>query len=211
MENILKYNYILNKTNITFFEILERRDQLTSEDPFVNVGCKKLCEEIIGLNLNLNFELNKDDLETIKFIVIDDLNFDGKIDFLKELINVEYVYINGNNGIGKIIDLSAIQYLKKIKYLNIHNCLIQDLLPISNLIEIEYLLLRNNPLKTIKPVCHFKKIKKLEISYQPDCRKEEYFTYDETEFEELKINSVNCEIKFVSFDALTNEYFTKTL
>ena len=211
MKNILKYNYILNRINLGFFGTLERRNQLTSEDPFVNVGCEKLCKEIIASNLNLNFELKKEDLEMMTFVIIDELNFDGKIDLLEELVNIEYIYINGNNGIGKTKDLTALQNLKKVKYLDIHNCSIDNLEPISKLTEIEYLLLRNNPLKTIKPICHFKKLKKIEVSYQPDYRKEEYFTHDETEFEELKANSINCEIKFTAFNPKMNEYYTKVM
>ena len=202
---------MLNRTNLDFFEVLERRNQLTSEDPFVNVGCEKLCKEIIASNLNLNFELKKEDLEIITFVIIDELNFDGKIDLLEELLNIEYIYISGNNGIGKTKDLMALQNLKKIKYLDIHNCSIDNLAPISKLTEIEHLLLRNNPLKTIKPICHFKKLKKIEVSYQPDYRKEEYFTHDETEFEELKTNSINCEIKFTAFNPKMNEYYTKVM
>lgn len=211
MNDLIKYNYILNKTHLNFFEVLERRNQLTIEDPFVNVGCEKLCKEIIASNLNLNFELKKEELEIITFVIIDELNFDGNIDLLQELVNIEYIYISGNNGIGKTKDLTALQNLKKVKYLDIHNCLIDNLTPINKLTEIEYLLLRNNPLKTIKPIWHFEKLKKIEISYQPDYRKEEYFIYDETEFEKLKTNSTNCEIKFIAFDSEINEYYTKTL
>lgn len=91
MKNILKYNYILNKTNLDFFEVLERRNQLCDEDPFVSVGFEKLCKEIIAPSLNLNFELKKEDLEIITFVIIDELNFDGKIDLLEELENIEYI------------------------------------------------------------------------------------------------------------------------
>ena len=86
--------------------------------------------------------------------------------------------------------MTILQNLKKLKYLDIHNCLIEDLTPISKLTEIEYLLLRNNPLKTIKPIYHFKKLKKIELSNE----EEECFAYDETEFEQLKANSTNCNI-----------------
>lgn len=211
MKNILKYNYILNKTNLDFFEVLKRRSQLCDEDPFANVGCEKLCKEIITPVLNLNFELKKEDLEIMTFVIIDELNFDGKIDLLEELVNIEYIYISGINGIGKTKDLTVLQNLKKIRYLDIHNCLIDNLTPLNKLTEIEYLLLRNNPLITIKPICHFKKLKKIEISYQLDYRIEEYFTYNENEFEELKSNSENCEMKFTAFNSKLNEYYTKVL
>ena len=161
--------------------------------------------------MHLNFELKIEDLEIIRYVIIDELDFDGNIDLLEELINIEHIYISGINGIGKTKDLTPLLKLKKIKYLNIHNSSIEDLSPISKLTEIEYLLLRNNPLKTIKPILHFKKLKKIEISYQADYKKEEYLTYDETEFEELKINSINCEIKFTSFNPELNEYYTKVI
>ena len=190
MINIIKYNYILNKTNLDFLEVLNRRGQLRDKDPFVNVGCEKLCKDIIASNLNLNFELKKEDLKIITFVIIDELNFDGKIDFLEELINIEHIYISGINGIGKTKDLKVLQNLKKLKYLNIHNSSIDDLTPLSKLTEIEYLLLSNNPLKTIKPIYHFEKLKKIELSNEG----EECFVYNETEFEELKSNSTECEI-----------------
>lgn len=211
MKNILKYNYILNRTKLNFFEVLERRYQLSNENPFVNIGCEKLCKEIIASNLDLNFELKKEDLETITFVIIDELNFDGKIDFLDELINIEYIYISGINGIGKTKDLTPLQNLKKIKYIDIHNSSINDLTPINKLTEIEYLFFKNNPLKTIKPIYHFRKLKKIELSNQPDKNIEEYFTYDEKEFEKLKANSINCEIKYTAFNSEINEYYTKVI
>ena len=87
--------------------------------------------------------------------------------------------------------MTALKNLKNLKYIDIHNCLIDDLEPISELTEIEYLLLRNNPLKTIKPICHFKKLKKIEMSNP----KEYSFNYNQSEFKQLKTNSINCEVK----------------
>lgn len=209
MENILKYNYILNKTKLNFFDVLERRNQLVKENPFVNVGCQKLCIDLIGSKINVNFELKNKDFTIIKFIIIDELIFDGNIDSFEKLFNLEYIYISGINCNGKIKDLLALQKLKKLKYLNIHNCLINDLTPLSKSSELEQILLRNNPLKTIKPICNLKKLRKLEVSYQLDSRFDEYFLYDETEFEDLKKNSKNCKINFTSFDLDLNEYYTK--
>lgn len=211
MENILKYNYILNKTNLTFFEVLERKTKFPYLNPFVNYGCEKFCEEIIAPNLNLNFILKKEDFEIIRFVIIDERNFNGKIDFLEELINLEYLYISGINGVGKTSNLTPLKNLKKIKYIDIHNCSIDDLTPISGLTEIEYLLLSDNPVKTIKPISHFKKLRKIKLFFQADYRKEERLTYNDSEFEELKKNSINCEIEFTAFNSESNEYYTKVL
>lgn len=195
MENYIKYNFFLNKTDFSFFELLKVRSQLRDINPFENVGCFELYREILGRNLNLNYELKEKDFENIKFVIIDDFYFDGNLDCLDRCINLEYIYICGINGTGKTKDLTPLQKLKKIKYLDINYALISDLSPISKLTEIEELHLLENPLKTIKPICNFKKLKKLKLHYNNLNYDElESYAFDTNEILELKRNSPNCKI-----------------
>ena len=195
MKNFMLYSYFLNKTNLSFFEMLNIRRQLRDENPFENVGCFELWKKIYGNNRNLIYKLKEEDFEKIKFVIIDDFYFDGNLDFLKRCVNLEYIYICGINGKGKTKDLTPLQNLKKIKYLNINYSLIDDLTLISKLTEIEELSLLENPLKTIKPICNFKKLKKLKLHYNNlNYDDLESHAFDENEILELKSNSPNCKI-----------------
>lgn len=195
MKNIIRLNYFLNKTNLSFFEVLNVRRKLRDENPFENVGCLDLYKKIIGGNHDRDFELKKEDFEKVKFVIIDDLHFDGNLDSLEKCINLEYVYVCGINGKGKTKDLTPLQNLIKIKYLDINYSLIDDLTPISKLPEIEELYLLENPLRTIKPICNFKKLKKLKLHYNNLNYDElESYVFDENEILELKSNSPNCKI-----------------
>jgi internalin A len=195
MKDYIKYNYFLNRTSLSFFEILNIRSQLRDENPFENVGCFELWKKIFGNNRNLIYILKEEDFEKIKFVIIDDFYFDGNLDFLGKCVNIEYVYVCGINGKGKTKDLTPLQNLKKIKYLDINYSLINDLTPISNLTEIEELYLLENPLKTIKPICHFKKLKKLKLHYNNlNYNELESYAFDENDILELKSNSPSCKI-----------------
>lgn len=188
MKNFLLYNFFLNKTNLCFFEILNIRTKLRHENPFENVGCFELWKKIYGNNRDFIYQLKEEDLEQIKFVIIDDFYFDGNLDFLENCTNLEFLYVCGINGKGKTKDLTSIQKLTKIKYLDITYSLIDDLTPIRHLTEIEELCLYENPIKTIMPISHFKKLKKLKLNYYNS-------SYDENEILELKKNSPKCEIK----------------
>lgn len=188
------YNYFLNKTNLSFLEILNIRTELRHENPFENVGCFELWKKIYGNNRDFIYQLKEEDFEQIKFVIIDDFYYDGNLDFLDKCANLEFLYVCGINGKGKTKDLTPLQNLKKIKYLNINYSLIDDLTPISNLTEIEELYLYENPIKTIKPILHFKKLKKLKLNNNLDYDDLESYDYDKNEILELKSNSPNCEI-----------------
>jgi hypothetical protein len=54
----------------------------------------------------LNFILIKEDFEITKFIIIDELDFNGNFEFLEKLVNLEYLCINGINGICKTNNLT---------------------------------------------------------------------------------------------------------
>lgn len=193
MKNFILYNYFLNKTNLSFFELLTIRSQLRDENPFENVGCFELWKKIFGDNRNLIYMLKEEDFEKIKFVIIDDFYFDGNLDFLEKCVNLEYVYVCGINGKGKTKDLTPLQNLKKIKYLNISYSLIVDLSPISEHTEIEELYLLENPLKTLKPICNFKKLLKLKLHYSNlNYDDLESYTFDENEILEIKRNSPKC-------------------
>ena len=195
MKNFILYNYFLNKTNQSFLEMLNIRTQLKDENPFENVGCFELWKEIFGNNRNLIYMLKEDDFEKIKFVIIDDFYFDGNLDFLEKCVNLESLYVCGINGKGKTKDLTPLQNLKKIKYLNINYSLIDDLTPLCKHTEIEELFLLENPLKTIKPICNFKKLKKLKLHYNNINYDElESYVFDKNEILELKSNSPNCVI-----------------
>lgn len=195
MKNFILYNYFLNKTNLSFLEMLNIRTQLRDENPFENVGCFELWKKIFCNNRNLIYQLKEEDFEKIKFVIIDDFYFDGNLDFLEKCVNLESLYVCGINGKGKTKDLTSLQNLKKIKYLNINHSLIDDLTPISKLTEIEELYLLGDPLKTIKPICNFKKLKKLKLHYNNlNYDDLESYAFDENEILELKSNSPNCKI-----------------
>ena len=195
MKNYIKYIYFLNKSNLSFFEVLNVRRQLRDENPFENVGCFELWKKIYGNNRDFIYQLKEEDLEEIKFVIIDDFYFDGNLDFLEKCINLQYIYICGINGKGKVNDLTPLQNLNKIKYLDINYSLINDLTPISKHTEIEELYLLENPLKTIKPICNFKKLIKLKLHYNNlNYDESESYDFDKNEILELKSNSPNCEI-----------------
>ena len=189
------YNYFLNTTNISFFEILDVRTQLRNENPLENVGCFELWKKIYGNNRDFSYQLKEEDLEQIKFVIIDDFYYDGNIDFLEKCVNLECIYVCGINGKGKIKDLAPLQNLKKIKYIDINYSLIDDLTPLSKHTEIEELYLLENPLKTIKPICNFKKLKKLKLHFSNSSYDElESYVFDKNEILELKSNSPKCQI-----------------
>ncbi|WP_426094068.1 hypothetical protein [Flavobacterium sp. DSR2-3-3] len=195
MKNFILYNYFLNQTNLSFLEMLNIRTQLRDENPFENVGCFELWKKIFGNNRNLIYILKEEDFEKIKFVIIDDFYFDGNLDFLEKCVNLESIYVCGINGKGKTKDLTPLQNLNKIKYLDINYSLIDDLTPISNLTEIEELYLLENPLTTIKPICYFKKLKKLKLHYNNlNYDDLQSYAFDENEILELKSNSSNCKI-----------------
>ena len=195
MKNFILYNYFLNKTKLNFFDVLKVRSQLRDENPFENVGCFELWKNIYGNNRDLIYQLKDEDFEKIKFVIIDDFFFDGNLNFLEKCVNLESLYVCGINGKGKTKDLTPLQNLKKIKYLDINYTLIDDLTPISKHTEIEELFLLENPLKTIKPICNFKKLKKLKLHYNNINYDElESYVFDKNEILELKSNSPNCEI-----------------
>ena len=177
MKNFLLYNFFLNKTNLCFFEILNIRTELRHENPFENVGCFELWKKIYGNNRDFTYQIKEEDLEQIKFVIIDDFYFDGNLDFLENCTNLEFLYVCGINGKGKTKDLTPLQNLKKIKYLNINYSLIDDLTPISKLTEIEELYLLENPLRTINPICNFKKLNKLKLHYN-DLNYDDSESYD---------------------------------
>ncbi len=196
MKNFIMYNYFLNKTNLSFIEMLNIRTQLRHENPFENVGCFELWKKIYGNSRDLIYKLKEEDFEKITFVIIDDFYFDGNLDFLEKCVNLEYIYVCGINGKDKTKDLTPLQNLNKIKYLNINYSLIDDLTPLSKLTEIEELYLLENPLKTIKPICNFKKLKKLKLHYNNSSYDDlESYVFDENEILELKSNSPNCKIK----------------
>lgn len=193
MKNFILYNYFLNKTNLSFFEVLNIRHQLRDENPFENVGCFELWKKIYGNNRDLKYQLKDEDFENIKFVIIDDFFFDGNLDFLEKCVNLESLYVCGINGKSKVKDLTPLQNLKKIKYLDVNYSLVDDLSPISKLTEIEELYLLENPLKTIKPICNFKKLKKLKLHYNNlNYDDLESYAFDENEILELKSNSPEC-------------------
>ncbi len=175
--------------------MLNIRTQLKDENPFENVGCFELWKEIYGSNRNLIYILKEEDFEKIKFVIIDDFFFDGNLDFLEKCVNLEFLFVCGINGKGKTKDLTPLQNLKKIKYLDINYTLIDDLTPICKHTEIEELYLLENPLRTIKPICNFKKLKKLKLHYNNSSYDDlESCAFDENEILELKSNSPGCEI-----------------
>lgn len=176
---------------MSFFEMLNIRTKLRHENPFENVGCFELWKKIYGNNRDFIYQLKEEDLEQIKFVIIDDFYFDGNLDFLENCINLEFLYVCGINGKGKTKDLTPFQNLKKMKYIDINYSLIDDLTPISNLTEIEDLYLLENPLRSIKPISNFKKLKKLKINNNLDHDDLESCDFYKNEILKLKSNSPN--------------------
>lgn len=203
--NILKSDVSkIEKLDLTYTSIKEARiknsgGKLTEEE--IQKDYHEL-ESIEGLqyftglkSLNLTLSFAPDisplkDLTNLQYLNIS-RNYrldDDSINNLSELTNLEQLDISSDG----ISDLTPLKNLKKLKALNLYSDHIYDLSPIKDLDQLEEINMSGstrdgfNNVKDISVLKNFKKLKKLDISYNP---------VDEGSINSLKKVLPNCEIK----------------
>jgi hypothetical protein len=171
----------------SFDDILSIQGELKDVDPFKYTGTKEIQANIEG-QVFPNPETGDDsDYSKIKYIVVEDIDFDGNIDFLERCINIEQLNISGVCCEGKINGLQPLEKLTKLNYIDFHSHSISDVSSLSKLEKLETLILWGNPIKSIKPIVHLKNLKNVQFS-----------VVEEGELFELLKNSTDATVTYVS-------------
>ncbi len=186
--NIISKHLTWHLAGKSFQDILAIQKELTMDTPFLFGGTNEI-QKYIGGQIYLPPELLKEsDFEKITYIIIDDQEFDGNLDFISKCTNIEQIIIKtSSRSINKIASLSPLQNLKKLRLLHLvfHN--VSDLSPLSAFENLEDIDLLSNPIKSIKPLVNFRNLKKVRVSNAED----------EDVFELLK-NSNNAIVDYYS-------------
>lgn len=183
----LTYNLHWQEQGWDFEEILQVRNQLKDDDPFLSADTLRI-QEFIGKEKHPYKDIP--DFEKLEFLYIDDSDFNGNLDFLELCPNLKHLYILGISVKVKICDLTPVKILNQLEYLSLEYHQITNLKPIQNLENLRELYLCDNPLETIKPICGFSRVKKLELPKIP-----------EYEVFQILENSTEAEVSYI------NSYF----
>ncbi len=186
-KDIISYhkNWILN--GYSFEDIITIQGKLKDEDPFMYAGTSQI-QEHIGGQVHPQVKILEDsDYTKIKYIVIENIDFNGNINFLERCINIEQLNISGVCCEGKIKDILVLENFTNLKYIDFHSHSISDISPLSKLDNLETLILWGNPIKYIKPIIHLKNLKNVQFS-----------VVEEDEVFELLRNSQDARVKYVS-------------
>lgn len=168
-----------------FKDIQTIRRELIELDPFLKIGTSVIQKKIGGIVPEKI--ISQKDLLLLTFLIVDDPDFDGDIEFLKYCRNLKQLFISGNNSIGKIENLQPLQKLHNLEYVYLERQNIIDLSPLSNLQNLKALFLYNNPIETLKPVASLSKLQYAEFS-----------RVKEKEVAALLRNSQTCRVSFTS-------------
>ncbi len=185
----------------TFDNILAIQNKLHDENIFSEAGTNEISKHIGNHASSAVKLIEEQDLEKITYIIIDEQEFDGNLDFISKCTNIEQIVIKtSSKSPNKIANLSPLQTLKKLRLLHLvfHN--VSDLAPLSGLENLEDIDLLSNPIKSIKPLINFGNLKNVRISEAED----------EDVFELLK-NSNNAIVDYYSkeFDVSFKAYWIK--
>ncbi|MBK5192654.1 MAG: hypothetical protein JJE07_05475 [Flavobacteriaceae bacterium] len=153
----LTYNLHWQELGWKFDEIMQARSQLRDIDPFLDVGIREINSEI-GSSEVKKYTSHLE-FKRLKYLYLDEADFDGDLTFLKYCPNLEYLFILGISVNTKIKNLTPISNLDQLQFLHLEYHNIEDLTPLKNLINLKYLHLRENPIKSIEPVCNLKNLK----------------------------------------------------
>ncbi|QED36691.1 hypothetical protein FK178_02715 [Antarcticibacterium arcticum] len=167
-----------------FDELLQLRKQLWEMDPFSNVGTKEIQQEIGD---QIDTGLDPAQFLDLKYVLIDDTDFNGDLEFLKLCPCLEHLFICGISAAEKIKDLTPLAYLKNLKFLHLEHHNISVVSALKELINLEEIYLFENPLLNITGILN---LKNLETVHFSEAEEEEVF--------ELLQNSSGCEVHFIN-------------
>lgn len=179
----LKVNLHWQKKGWHFDELLQLRKQLWEMDPFLNVGTKEIQQEIGG---KLDPDPNTGQFQDLKFVLIDDKDFNGDLRFLKLCPRLEHLFICGISATKKITDLKPLAGLKNLKYLHLEHHNISELSALKGLPCMEEIYLCENPLVDISGILNSNNLENVHL---PEAEEEEIFL--------LLQNSPHCIVNFI--------------
>lgn len=159
----LTYNLHWQELDWNFDDIMQIRSQLRDIDPFQDISINEIHSEITKSEVkNVASHL---EFKRLKYLYLDEADFEGDLTFLKYCFNLEYLFILGISVNTKIKDLTPISNLVQLQYLHLEYHDIEDITPLKNLINLKHLHLRDNPIKSIEPVCNLKNLKEANFTY----------------------------------------------
>ncbi|MGM0934608.1 MAG: hypothetical protein ACQEWD_14310 [Bacteroidota bacterium] len=165
----LTYNLHWQEEGWKFDEILQVKTQLEEEDIFLSIGTKDI-QAAVGKQDPL--KIQNPDFSQLTFLFVNDSDFNGDLSFIQSCPNLEYLYISGILTNLNIEDLSPLQNLPQLKYLELEYHEIESLEPLKDLKNLEEIYVTENPIKSIKPICRLPKLKVLGL---PEIPEEEIF------------------------------------
>jgi hypothetical protein len=148
----LTYNLHWQELGWKFDEIMQARSQLRDIDPFLDVGIREINSEI-GSSEVKKYTSHLE-FKRLKYLYLDEADFEGDLNFLKYCPNLEHLFILGISVKTKISDLTPIAHLLQLQFLHLEYHNIHDISPLTNLINLKYLYLQENPIGSIKPICN---------------------------------------------------------
>lgn len=146
---LLKVNWHWQKKGWHFEEIMQMRKQLWEMDPFSNVGTKEIQQEIGG---DLDTDPDPVQFQDLKFVLIDDKDFNGDLEFIILCPNLENLFICGIFAAKKIKNLTPLATLTGLKYLHLEHHEISEISALKSLSKLEEVYLSENPLLDITGV-----------------------------------------------------------
>jgi hypothetical protein len=180
----LETNLHWQKAGWRFDELMQLRSELRDLDPFLNCGTREIQAEVGGLMLPIE---DKTEFRQLKFVIVDDDDFDGNPEFFRLCPNLEQLFICGISAAKKIADLSPLAGLKKLKYLHLEYHNIKDLAPLLQHKDLEELYLSENPLQDISGILELENLQKMNL---PEAEEEDIF--------KLLQNSPSCKAHFIN-------------
>ncbi len=183
----LTYNLHWQGLGWDFEDIMQVRSQLIDIDPFLDVSIGKIHSEITRSEVNqVTSHL---EFKRLKYLYLDEADFDGDLNFLKYCPHLEHLFILGISVNTKIKNLIPIANLVQLQFLHLEYHDIEDLKPLKNLQKLRYIYLKDNPIKSFEPVCTLKNLQEANFS-----------TADDDSVIELLKHSPTAEVKFYNLE-----------
>ena len=123
----------------------------------------------------------------LEFMLTD---YDGNVDFIKHCANLA----QDNSHSKSLKNSKAVNFLQKLKYLDIQNNAITDISPLQSLPKLEYINLKKNNIHSIEPISHFTNLEEVHLGE----------ILDEGSVFELFKNSEVCTISYSLKNATSN-------
>lgn len=147
---------------LNFEDICAIRAELKKRHPGIKIGTEIIQQRIGAKDPDMNFE--KSDLEKLKFLLIEDPDFEGDLQFLQYSKNLEVLSINGLTSKKKISNLDPLSGLHKLQEIHMAHHVIEDISPLEHLKDLRKVDLYDNKLKSIAPLTQQKNLHKARFS-----------------------------------------------